>query len=280
MGGEMRESAGQLSHTDSAGTQTTCFYMQAHRATAPRTAALTPHTADQHRTDPRQRHTSCGSAQRAQHSAGSIPRPPWPASRRASTWAGWWCSAPPPRCSPRSVSCDSLLPASLRRPVLDVALGPVSSCRLCVESSLRLTLHAFAMSRCSRRSASAPRAVIVPATIGACITVVVQLLTCVLCISCAAVYELQAPGRDGYDKAFHKPWACTTMMFVGAPFRPCLSDPCHWDPNPLHLGLGHRCCVDNLRAADCMRLAADCSACCGGQIYAGICCTETALHCL
>lgn len=34
---------------------------------------------------------------------------------------------------------------------------------------------------------------------------------------CPAVYELQAPGRDGHDKPFHKPWACTTMMFVGAP---------------------------------------------------------------
>jgi drug/metabolite transporter (DMT)-like permease len=38
------------------------------------------------------------------------------------------------------------------------------------------------------------------------------------------IYELQAPGRDGHDKPFHKPWACTTMMFVGMTF--CL--PLSW----------------------------------------------------
>lgn len=38
------------------------------------------------------------------------------------------------------------------------------------------------------------------------------------------IYELQAPGNDGVVKPFHKPWACTTMMFVGMTF--CL--PLSW----------------------------------------------------
>jgi drug/metabolite transporter (DMT)-like permease len=38
------------------------------------------------------------------------------------------------------------------------------------------------------------------------------------------IYELHAPGADGYEKPFHKPWACTTMMFVGMTF--CL--PLSW----------------------------------------------------
>mmetsp|Transcript_1788 Transcript_1788/g.5204 ORF Transcript_1788/g.5204 Transcript_1788/m.5204 type:complete len:487 (-) Transcript_1788:640-2100(-) len=38
------------------------------------------------------------------------------------------------------------------------------------------------------------------------------------------IYELHAPGRDGHMKPFHKPWACTTMMFVGMTF--CL--PLSW----------------------------------------------------
>ena len=50
---------------------------------------------------------------------------------------------------------------------------------------------------------------------------------------CRAVYELQAPGRDGHNKAFHKPWACTTMMFVGAH----APDSCPWDSPIIALGL-------------------------------------------
>ena len=33
-----------------------------------------------------------------------------------------------------------------------------------------------------------------------------------------AVYEIEAPGRDGKMKPFEKPWACTAMMFVGMTF--------------------------------------------------------------
>ena len=32
------------------------------------------------------------------------------------------------------------------------------------------------------------------------------------------VYELEAPGRDGVVKPFHKPWACTATMFIGMAF--------------------------------------------------------------
>lgn len=38
------------------------------------------------------------------------------------------------------------------------------------------------------------------------------------------IYELKAPGRGDHLKHFHKPWACTTMMFVGMTF--CL--PLSW----------------------------------------------------
>ena len=44
-----------------------------------------------------------------------------------------------------------------------------------------------------------------------------------------AVYELHAPGRGGVVKPFHKPWACTAMMFVGMTF--CL--PLSWALNYL-----------------------------------------------
>jgi hypothetical protein len=30
-----------------------------------------------------------------------------------------------------------------------------------------------------------------------------------------AVYELQSIGSDGETKYFHKPWAMTTLMFIG-----------------------------------------------------------------
>lgn len=33
-----------------------------------------------------------------------------------------------------------------------------------------------------------------------------------------AVYELQGPGKDGQDKFFTKPWAMTTIMFLGMSF--------------------------------------------------------------
>lgn len=33
-----------------------------------------------------------------------------------------------------------------------------------------------------------------------------------------AVYELQGPGKDGYEKFFTKPWAMTTVMFLGMSF--------------------------------------------------------------
>ena len=34
----------------------------------------------------------------------------------------------------------------------------------------------------------------------------------------SAVYELRAPGRDGREKLFEKPWAMTTVMFLGMSF--------------------------------------------------------------
>lgn len=33
-----------------------------------------------------------------------------------------------------------------------------------------------------------------------------------------AVYELQGTGADGSTKYFHKPWAMTTVMFMGMTF--------------------------------------------------------------
>ena len=33
-----------------------------------------------------------------------------------------------------------------------------------------------------------------------------------------AVYELQGPGKDGHEKLFTKPWAMTTIMFLGMSF--------------------------------------------------------------
>ena len=38
------------------------------------------------------------------------------------------------------------------------------------------------------------------------------------CSLAGAVYEIEAPGRDGKLKPFEKPWACTAMMFVGMTF--------------------------------------------------------------
>jgi Gpi18-like mannosyltransferase len=37
-------------------------------------------------------------------------------------------------------------------------------------------------------------------------------------VCCAAVYELQGEGRDGKQHFFTKPWAMTTVMFLGMSF--------------------------------------------------------------